>query len=112
MNAATVVQRLWNDCNVVRDDGMSYGDYLSASLWAAHLSAVPEDAQTPMRIAGCKSAVSVKTEAQAKALMEQQGVQVSLFFRAELVRIRRSMAGAGLALKRALRGVQPKRWLA
>lgn len=47
MNAATIVQRLWNDCNVVRDDGMSYGDYLSASLWAAHLSAVPEDAQTP-----------------------------------------------------------------
>lgn len=25
MNAATIVQRLWNDCSVVRDDGMSYG---------------------------------------------------------------------------------------
>ena len=26
--SATIVQRLWNYCNVLRDDGMSYGDYL------------------------------------------------------------------------------------
>lgn len=32
MNTNTIVQKLWNDCNVLRDDGMSYGDYPSASL--------------------------------------------------------------------------------
>jgi len=26
MNSATLVQKLWNYCNVLRDDGMSYGD--------------------------------------------------------------------------------------
>jgi type I restriction enzyme M protein len=26
--STTIVQRLWNYCNVLRDDGMSYGDYL------------------------------------------------------------------------------------
>ena len=26
--AATIVQRLWNYCNVLRDDGVSYGDYV------------------------------------------------------------------------------------
>ena len=26
--SATIVQRLWNYCNVLRDDGISYGDYL------------------------------------------------------------------------------------
>ena len=25
--SATIVQRLWNYCNVLRDDGVSYGDY-------------------------------------------------------------------------------------
>jgi type I restriction enzyme M protein len=25
-NSATIVQRLWNYCNVLRDDGMSCGD--------------------------------------------------------------------------------------
>jgi type I restriction enzyme M protein len=27
-NSSTIVQRLWNYCNVLRDDGMSYGDYV------------------------------------------------------------------------------------
>ncbi len=26
MNSVTIVQKLWNYCNVLRDDGMSYGD--------------------------------------------------------------------------------------
>ena len=26
MNSATIVRKLWNYCNVLRDDGMSYGD--------------------------------------------------------------------------------------
>ena len=34
MNTSTIVQKLWNYCNVLRDDGMSYGDYPSASLRA------------------------------------------------------------------------------
>lgn len=28
MNAATLIQKLCNYCNVLRDDGMSYGDYV------------------------------------------------------------------------------------
>ena len=30
MNTTThsLVQKLWNYCNVLRDDGMSYGDYV------------------------------------------------------------------------------------
>ena len=27
MNSATLVQKLWNYCNVLRYDGMSYGDF-------------------------------------------------------------------------------------
>ncbi len=26
--SSTLVQRLWNYCNVLRDDGVSYGDYV------------------------------------------------------------------------------------
>ncbi len=31
MNTASIVQKLWNYCNVLRDDGMSYGDYPGSS---------------------------------------------------------------------------------
>jgi len=32
MSPSAIVQKLWNYCNVLRDDGMSYGDYPSAKL--------------------------------------------------------------------------------
>ena len=32
MSGNQIVQKLWNYCNVLRDDGMSYGDYPSAKL--------------------------------------------------------------------------------
>ncbi len=28
MTSSAIVQKLWNCCNVLRDDGMSYGDYV------------------------------------------------------------------------------------
>ena len=28
MTPAAIVQKPWNYCNVLRDDGMSYGDYV------------------------------------------------------------------------------------
>jgi hypothetical protein len=28
MNTSTPLRELWNYCNVLRDDGMSYGDYV------------------------------------------------------------------------------------
>jgi len=36
MSPSAIVQKLWNYCNVLRDDGMSYGDYveqLTPSPW-------------------------------------------------------------------------------
>ena len=32
MSSSNIVQKLWNYCNVLRDDGMSYGDYPSTKL--------------------------------------------------------------------------------
>ena len=34
---ATIVQRLWNYCNGLRDDGVSYGDYVEQRRWQAVL---------------------------------------------------------------------------
>ena len=31
MTSNAIVQKLWNYCNVLRDDGMSYGDYVEAA---------------------------------------------------------------------------------
>ncbi len=53
--SATIVQRVWNYCNVLRDDGISYGDYLEQLTYLLFLkmddenlavgkpSAIPEE---------------------------------------------------------------------
>ena len=30
-NPTALVQKLWNYCNILRDDGLSYGDYVERS---------------------------------------------------------------------------------
>jgi len=32
MTSSAIVQKRWNYCNILRDDGLSYGDYPSVSL--------------------------------------------------------------------------------
>ncbi|MGH6627900.1 MAG: type I restriction-modification system subunit M [Burkholderiaceae bacterium] len=47
MNTSTLVQKLWNYCNVLRDDGMSYGDYVEQLTYLLFLKMADERAQPP-----------------------------------------------------------------
>ena len=47
MNSATIVQKLWNYCNVLRDDGMRYGDYVEQLTYLLCLKMADERAQPP-----------------------------------------------------------------
>src|SRR5574341_240429 len=40
--SSTIVQRLWNYCNVLRDDGVSYGDYLEQLTYLLFLKMADE----------------------------------------------------------------------
>ncbi len=47
MTAATLVQKLWNYCNVLRDDGMSYGDYVEQLTYLLFLKMAHERSRPP-----------------------------------------------------------------
>jgi type I restriction enzyme M protein len=47
MNSATIVQKLWNYCNVLRDDGMSYGDYVEQLTFLLFLRIADERSKPP-----------------------------------------------------------------
>ena len=42
-----IVQKLWNYCNVLRDDGMSYGDYVEQLTYLLFLKMADERAKEP-----------------------------------------------------------------
>ncbi len=45
--SSTIVQRLWNYCNVLRDDGVSYGDYVEQLTYLMFLKMADEQTKPP-----------------------------------------------------------------
>ncbi|BCA54269.1 DNA methyltransferase [Nitrospira sp. KM1] len=47
MSPSAIVQKLWNYCNVLRDDGMSYGDYVEQLTYLLFLKMADERTKAP-----------------------------------------------------------------
>ena len=48
-DSATIVQKLWNYCNVLRDDGLSYQDYIEQLTFLLFLKMADEQTQTAVQ---------------------------------------------------------------
>src|SRR2546425_1032308 len=46
-NPSQLVQKLWNYCNILRDDGLSYGDYVEQLTFLLFLKMADEQAKPP-----------------------------------------------------------------
>src|ERR1035441_1701744 len=47
MTSNGIVQKLWNYCNVLRDDGLSYGDYVEQLTFLLFLKMADEQTKPP-----------------------------------------------------------------
>jgi type I restriction enzyme M protein len=47
MSPSAIVQKLWNYCNILRDDGMSYGDYVEQLTYLLFLKMADERTKPP-----------------------------------------------------------------
>jgi len=47
MTAPALVQKLWNYCNILRDDGLSYGDYVEQLTFLLFLKTACEQSRAP-----------------------------------------------------------------
>jgi len=46
-NPSQLVQKLWNYCNILRDDGLSYGDYVEQLTFLSFLKMADEQSKPP-----------------------------------------------------------------
>ncbi len=47
--SSAIVQKLWNYCNVLRDDGVSYGDYVEQLTYLLFLKMADEQTKPPFK---------------------------------------------------------------
>lgn len=48
MASSALVQKLWNYCNILRDDGLSYGDYVEQLTFLLFLKMADEQGRPPL----------------------------------------------------------------
>jgi type I restriction enzyme M protein len=85
--SSTIVQRLWNYCNVLRDDGMSYGDYLEQLTYLLFLKMDDE------RVRELGQASALPPEYNWASLVHRDGAGLETHYRELLVELGR---GSGL----------------
>ena len=84
---ATIVQRLWNYCNVLRDDGMSYGDYVEQLTYLLFLKMDYENREM------LNKPSAIADEYNWKSLFVRDGEALELHYRTILSELGK---GAGL----------------
>ena len=97
MNASTLVQKIWNFCHTLRDDGMGYGDYLEQITYLLFLKFAHEYAQPlygrdtrvpagydwPSLIAKTGQPLEAHYLKILKRLAKEPGMLGAIFFKAE-----------------------------
>ncbi len=100
-DSATIVQKLWNYCNVLRDDGLSYQDYIEQLTFLLFLKMADEQAQPPF------SRQSIVPEnLDWASLVRLDGDDLDLHYRHILVELGRSPGTLGVIFRKAQNKVQ------
>ena len=99
MNAPQIVQKLWNYCDVLRDDGLSYGDYVEQLTFLLFLKMAQE------RVELGESAVVPKGY-DWPALMKEQGEALEARYRDILANLASKPGMLGLIFRKSQNKIQ------
>ena len=83
--SATIVQKLWNFCNVLRDDGVSYGDYVEQLTYLLFLKLADEQTKPPFN-----KPTTIPAGLDWESLLEESGAELE----AQYVKILRELSNA------------------
>jgi type I restriction enzyme M protein len=99
--SSTLVQRLWNYCNVLRDDGVSYGDYVEQLTYLLFLKMADEQTKPPFK----KPSVIPKN-LDWQSLVEKDGDELELHYRHILDRLGKEKGMLGVIFRKSQNKIQ------
>jgi type I restriction enzyme M protein len=96
-----LVQRLWNYCNVLRDDGLSYGDYLEQLTYLLFLKMADEQVAL-----GLTERPVVPGGLDWKSLLDRDGDELEVQYRHVLTELGRGTGMLGGVFRKAQNRIQ------
>src|SRR3954447_15386538 len=96
-----LVQRLWSYCNVLRDDGLSYGDYLEQLTYLLFLKMADEQTRPPFA-----RAAIVPEGLDWPSLLERDGDALEVHYRHVLTELSRRPGMLGVVFRKAQNRIQ------
>jgi type I restriction enzyme M protein len=82
--SAAIVQKLWNYCNILRDDAPSYGDYVEQLTYLLFLKMAHEQTQPPF-----SRAAIVPEDYNWSSLLDPEGDALEIHYRHVLENLKR-----------------------
>ncbi len=103
-HARQVVQKLWNYCNILRDDGMSYGDYVEQLTYLLFLKMAYEREQLPQGLHFQPS--PIPEDCNWKSLLDRDGAELEKHYRYILEKLGKAEGMLGIIFRKALNKIQ------
>jgi len=100
-NSAQLVQKLWNYCNILRDDGLSYGDYVEQLTFLLFLKMADEQSRPPF-----KKASAVPVGYDWPSLLEKDGDELETHYRHVLETLGKRTGMLGIIFRKAQNKIQ------
>ncbi len=99
--SSSVVQKLWNYCNVLRDDGLSYQDYLEQLTYLLFLKMADERAKPPF-----SQPPIVPAGLDWQSLLDRDGDELEVHYRHLLAELGKSRGTLGVIFRKAQNKIQ------
>jgi len=98
---SSIVQKVWNYCNVLRDDGVSYGDYVEQLTYLLFLKMADEQTKPPFN----KSS-SIPKELDWQSLLTKDGAYLDAHYRYLLGRLGMEKGMLGVIFRKSQSRIQ------
>ena len=100
-NPQALVQKLWNYCNILRDDGLSYGDYVEQLTFLLFLKMADEQSKAPFN-----KPSPVPKGKDWPALLAKDGDDLEIHYRHTLEELGKRSGMLGLIFRKAQSKIQ------
>src|SRR5215470_14545247 len=103
MSAQTqyIVQKLWNYCNILRDDGVSYGDYVEQLTYLLFLKMAHERSQDESF-----EGASIPAGLGWETLIRKDGAELEAHYRHILTELGKEKGMLGIIFRKAVNKIQ------